>query len=331
MKKQITILALAGLTILSNIQAVDINQVKQQGHKLNKISVLNYSSGDLIIEYNYAFIDSDEKMWVLANINNNTNKVQKYIIYNKEISIEPLTSKEILLDKPSYVSLILKNKQEKQKINSLKSKTSKQKNVKIETKSTNISKKEETVSKKIKDTYTSKINMTLNKLKADLNINKTNLSLSLKEQKELKKQHSLNVNKLNSKCLNDKLNLKTLYLKDIKAIKNSHLIEISKLKSANLESISKLKSANLKSISEIKSKHNEEATKLKEKIAHLISTKPQIKPKDSLNIIIRNIEESINNINNLKVYSSLDRVFMKEELIDMKKSLLEYTFSKGDF
>ena len=173
--------------------------------------------------------------------------------------------------------------------------------------------------------------MTLNKLKADLNINKTNLSLSLKEQKELKKQHSLNVNKLNSKCLNDKLNLKTLYLKDIKAIKNSHLIEISKLKSANLESISKLKSANLKSISEIKSKHNEEATKLKEKIAHLISTKPQIKPKDSLNIIIRNIEESINNINNLKVYSSLDRVFMKEELIDMKKSLLEYTFSKGDF
>jgi hypothetical protein len=331
MKKQITILALAGLTILSNIQAVDINQVKQQGHKLNKISVLNYSSGDLIIEYNYAFIDSDEKMWVLANINNNTNKVQKYIISNKEISIEPLTSKEILLDKPSYVSLILKNKQEKQKINSLKSKTSKQKNVKIETKSTNISKKEEAVSKKIKDTYTSKINMTLNKLKADLNINKTNLSLSLKEQKELKKQHSLNVNKLNSKCLNDKLNLKTLYLKDIKAIKNSHLIEISKLKSANLESISKLKSANLKSISEIKSKHNEEATKLKEKIAHLISTKPQIKPKDSLNIIIRNIEESINNINNLKVYSSLDRVFMKEELIDMKKSLLEYTFSKGDF
>jgi hypothetical protein len=320
MKKQITILALAGLTILSNIQAVDINQVKQQGHKLNKISVLNYSSGDLIIEYNYAFIDSDEKMWVLANINNNTNKVQKYIISNKEILIEPLTSKEILLDKPSYVSLILKNKQEKQKINSLKVKTSKQKNVKIETKPTNISKKEEAVSKKIKDTYTSKINMTLNKLKADLNINKTNLSLSLKEQKELKKQHSLNVNKLNNKCLNDKLNLKTLYLKDIKAIKNSHLIEISKLKSANL-----------KSISEIKSKHNEEATKLKEKIAHLVSTKPQIKPKDSLNIIIRNIEESINNINNLKVYSSLDRVFMKEELIDMKKSLLEYTFSKGDF
>ncbi|MBT5492114.1 hypothetical protein HOK00_07735, partial [bacterium] len=228
--------------------------------------------------------------------------------------------KEILLDKPSYVSLILKNKQEKQKINSLKVKTSKQKNVKIETKPTNISKKEEAVSKKIKDTYTSKINMTLNKLKADLNINKTNLSLSLKEQKELKKQHSLNVNKLNNKCLNDKLNLKTLYLKDIKAIKNSHLIEISKLKSANL-----------KSISEIKSKHNEEATKLKEKIAHLVSTKPQIKPKDSLNIIIRNIEESINNINNLKVYSSLDRVFMKEELIDMKKSLLEYTFSKGDF